>query len=431
MSAPLDARQLVQRLRSPWESPPLEHLATSGRRACVVVDDLARPTQQAQLLPEILNQLEAGGIPAQEITIVAACGTHRPLTHEQLALKVGPDVARRYRVESHDPHGDLATTNIDFGHEPLRLNRTFVEADLKLAVGSVLPHAWTGYSGGAKLVVPGLSDLKAASRCHKFIPLAGRAATSPDNRLRRELQRVALEAGLSYTVNVVPHVSRQAADLVAGDPVAAHHEACHRAAHQFATPVDGPFDLLVLNAYPKDVDLVQSVNALVALRTLSRGIVDPRGVILITSSASDGQGHHGLFSPGGLHKRDPRPHRVLGDKPLWIYCPTVPEADARFLHWQGYPYFNTRRQLVEALHERLGERARVGVVPCATIQQLYCDPARDVALKVAASQETASQFKASKDSALKDSASQKAALSDAASQERDSQSADSRGEAAR
>ena len=134
----LSQSEIDAALADPVDSRPLAELGRGAKTACIAVDDLARPTRAAEILPHSLSQLQEGGILSENITIVMATGTHGRPGQTQIAWKVGADVARRYRVEVHDATAELAGTGITYGKEELRLNRSFLEADVKLGVGCVM-----------------------------------------------------------------------------------------------------------------------------------------------------------------------------------------------------------------------------------------------------------------------------------------------------
>jgi len=370
--APAWGRERIEAaLASPIASPPLAELARGRRTASIVVDDLARPTRSADVLPTLIEQLEGAGLDRSGITVLVATGTHGPLAPEQIERKLGPDVVNTVRVEVHDARTSTVPTEIRYGKEPLKINRTFLESELKLSVGSVLPHSFAGYSGGAKLLLPGLADVAATARSHKFVEMGLRGGADPnENRFRREIEQLARELGLGYTVCVVPNSRRETAGVFAGDLVAAHREACRTAARVYATPLRETYDCVVLNAYPKDIDLVQAENALVALKTARAPVVHEQGVLVIATAASEGLGRHGLFAPDGASYRAPRPKRALGRRELWLYAPGVTEAEARQLHWEGYPFFHDPAALCEALAGRFPGAARAAVLPCAPVQQI-------------------------------------------------------------
>ena len=367
----LEQGDIVAALRHPIGSPRLSELAQGKRNACVVVDDLARPTRAEHIIPVIVKQLHHAGIAREAISIVIATGTHGCLDRRQIAWKVGPQIASSYRVHCHDHTNGLAATGIKFGTTELRVNRTFLEADVKIAIGSILPHPFAAYSGGAKLVLPGLADLQATERSHKFALMGVRGGQyASQNQFRSEVESIARRLGLDFVVSVVPGAERTMAGIFCGDMVAAHRAACQFACKIFATIIDRTYDCLVLNAYPKDIDLIQSQNSLIPLKTAKSPPVREDGVILITSAASEGIGRHGLFAPNGACYHKPQRKRSLGNRTIWLYAPTISPEEARQVFWSGYPSFQERDALLAAMAKQFPGPTRAAVLPAASMQQI-------------------------------------------------------------
>jgi nickel-dependent lactate racemase len=363
--------EIAKALASPIGSPSVQELGKGCKSACLVVDDLARPTRASDILRPLLGQLHEAGLPQGAIRIVVATGSHGSLGQRQLAWKVGAETISQYRVECHDSRDGLAPTGIRYGDRPLSVNRTFFEADLKIAVGSVLPHSFAGYSGGAKLVLPGLSDLEATARSHKFVQLGLRGGVDPnENRFRLEAEKLARRIGLAFVACVVTGGRRETVGVFAGDVVAAHRAACDFARQIYSTEVSAGCDCIFLNAYPKDVDLIQAENAFVALKTAKSPIVRDGGVIVLVTAASEGLGRHGLFEPSGVSYRKPAKKRALGQRELWIHAPSVSPDDIHRLYWEGYPAFRDADELAHALAKRFPGDAKAAVFPCAPMQQV-------------------------------------------------------------
>ena len=370
-ASPRGAEEISAALESPIESPPVRNLAVGCRSACVVVDDLARPTRAGDVLEPLLRQLSEGGLSSEAVRIVVATGSHGALSEEQIRWKIGTEIASQCRVECHNCRDGLAGTGILYGKNELRINRTFLEADLKIAVGSVLPHSFAGNSGGAKLVLPGLADIDSTARSHKFVQLGLRGGSDPnENRFRREAEQLARQIGLKFIVCVLCDNKRQPTGIYAGDPVAAHRRACAASRVACRTELNATYDCAVLNAFPKDVDLVQAENAFVAWKTAKSAVVRDGGVVVLTTAASEGLGGHGLFEPGGVSYRPPVKKRALGERELWLYVPSLSTEDVHQLYWDGYPVFHELDRLREALADRFPDGANAAVFPCAPMQQV-------------------------------------------------------------
>jgi len=370
-ATPCSPEDIRAALELPIESPSPRELAAGCSSACVVVDDLARPTRAGDVLEPLLKQLAEGGLSADAVRIVVATGSHGALSEEQIHWKVGAKIASQCRVECHNAREGLAGTGILYGKKELRINRTFLEADLKIAIGSVLPHSFAGNSGGAKLVLPGLADIDATARSHKFVQLGLRGGSDPnENRFRRETEQLARQIGLKFIVCVLTNSKRQPTGVYAGDPVAAHRQACAASRDACGTQLRATYDCAVLNAFPKDVDLVQAENAFVAWKTATSPVVREGGVVVLTTAASEGLGRHGLFQPGGVSYRPPVKKRALGERELWLYVPSLTTKEVHQLYWDGYPVFHEAGALREALAERFPGGANAAVFPCAPMQQV-------------------------------------------------------------
>jgi nickel-dependent lactate racemase len=273
-------------------------------------------------------------------------------------------------VVAHDPMDGLADTGTTLGGVPVRLNAEFLEADVRIGISCVMPHPFAGFSGGAKIVVPGLAGVDVVARTHKFA-LMGLAGGSDlaSNRFRREMEQVVRQIGLHWTVNVAVNADRQAVALMAGDLVGAHRAAATAAAAAGATPRPAePLDALILNAYPKDGELLQVEGAFVALRRGMLAWLRPGAPIVLTAACTGGMGQHGLFGPGGTLFRSPSPKTFLGDHPLLFYSPGVDSAAVRQVLWEGYRHFTAWHDAVAHLQGVLPAAARVGVVPTAPLQ---------------------------------------------------------------
>lgn len=363
-------REMENALETPVAFPSLAEWCAGGGPVAIAVDDAARPTQAAPWLELLLDRLAAQGISPSQVSIVIGGGTHSPPDAVRLEAKLGARVRRDCRVEIHDPHGDLADTGLPYGDRTLRLNRTFFEAPLKICLGSVLPHPFASYGGGAKLLVPGLSDVPTTDRTHKFVLLGLRGGTDPNhNQFRTEIEQLVQPLGPILAIQCVPNLRRETCAVFVGDLVAAHRAACGIAAQAYATPLAGEYDGLILNAYPKDLDLLQSQGALVALKTLPRSPLREGGVAVLTTAASTGVGVHELFGPGGLSQRPPRPLREFTGRELWVFAPGLQPDDLRWYFHESVRFFDDPETLTATLHNRLGPRARVGVALGAPLQQ--------------------------------------------------------------
>ncbi|NUM74751.1 DUF2088 domain-containing protein [candidate division KSB1 bacterium] len=167
-------------------SPPLRELAASCRTVAIAVDDLSRPTPAHLILPAVIAELIEAGIQPENISFVISLGSHTALTEDDLIKKLGKEIVARHRVVNHDCHGELVDIGVSVGKVPVKINAEFMAADLKILLGSVVPHAFAGYSGGAKMVLPGLSNIESIEWTHKAVMMGLRGKAGQSRHARRQ-----------------------------------------------------------------------------------------------------------------------------------------------------------------------------------------------------------------------------------------------------
>jgi len=353
------------------DAPTIDELAKDKSRVAIAVDDLSRPTPASVILPTLLEMLNQAGLRDEQISLIISLGSHSALKPEEIILKAGKEVAQRVRVENHDCQRNLVDIGVKVGQTPVSINRTFAEADLKILLGSVVPHAFAGFSGGAKMVLPGLANIESIEWTHKAVlmGLRGKAGTLAGNRFRAEFERVARHVGVQFSINVVVNSRRKIAGLFAGDLEAAHRQAAEFARQIYATALPAePLDVAICNAYPKDDELLQSENAFMFHHTAPANYLKEDGLILLTSACSLGMGHHGLFGVGQRLYRQPMRKGFLGNRQLAAFMPGVTTKEFHQIYWEGYSHFNTWEAMREFLQQRYPNGAHVGIFPCSSIQ---------------------------------------------------------------
>jgi nickel-dependent lactate racemase len=280
-------------LRSPIGSAPLEEIARGRKNAVIAVCDVTRPVPNALLLPPLLETLHRAGLSRDAITILVATGLHRPNEGEELAEMIGSDLAREYRVVNHAgrddaTHADLGTTKRG---TPIFIDRAYVEADLKILTGLVEPHLMAGYSGGRKVICPGLGSWRTVSVLHSPAFLEQPACTAgrlADNPLHHELLEIAGRAGADFILNVTLNEARQLTGVFGGDLKAAHLAAVARVDEAARIPINEPADVVLTSSagYPLDTTFYQAVKGM----TGAMPAVKPGGTMVLAASLTEGIG---------------------------------------------------------------------------------------------------------------------------------------------
>jgi nickel-dependent lactate racemase len=249
---PLGEAGIADAIARPIGTAPLERLAAGRRRAAIVVDDLTRPTPVADLLPHLLRALRAAGLGRGDVVVVIAGGTHAPATPAEIARKLGPALARELAVVPHDCRGDLVDLGRTTQGTPLLVNRVVAECDLRIGVGCIYPHPAAGFSGGAKILMPGVMGAETIRRLHDARRGARARGDVARSEFRRDVDEAAERIGLDFIANVVLDEDRRVAGLFAGDRAAAHAAGVRFAAARHAVPADPDADVVLANMYPFD-----------------------------------------------------------------------------------------------------------------------------------------------------------------------------------
>ncbi len=284
-------------LDAPIGTAPLSELARGKRSAAISVCDITRPTPNRLVLPPLLRRLEAAGIPREGITILIATGLHRPASEAEIREIVGEETAARYRVGNHharelSEHRRLGTSSTG---TPVYIDERFVAADLHITLGFIEPHLMLGFSGGRKLIVPGLAAQETIKVLHspKFMRDARTCEGSiEDNPLHRELIEIAGMARHDFMVDValargVPG-NRPIAGVFAGHPIQAHRKGVEFVSQVMLELLAEPVEAVITTSagYPLDLTFYQSVKGI----TAASHILRQGGKILLVAACSEGSG---------------------------------------------------------------------------------------------------------------------------------------------
>ncbi|MGQ9854330.1 MAG: nickel-dependent lactate racemase [Candidatus Oleimicrobiaceae bacterium] len=284
---------LEKGLLHPNGSASLSQLARRKKSACVVICDITRPVPNKLLLPPILRAIEEAGVPRKRLTVLIATGTHRPNLGEELEELVGAEIASSYQVANHRSgeaaeHVCLGTTST--GTE-VWLDSRYVHSDLKVIVGFVEPHLMAGFSGGRKLIVPGIAGDKTMRVVHGAAMMAHplcREGVIEGNPFHQEALEVAKKVGVDFSVNVALDEEKRLTGIFCGGL-----EQAHAAAVDFVRSVDtaelpAPADIVVTTSggAPLDATFYQAIKGV----TAALPVVKQGGTIILVAECREGLG---------------------------------------------------------------------------------------------------------------------------------------------
>jgi nickel-dependent lactate racemase len=281
---------------NPIGTPPLAELARGKHTVCIVISDVTRPVPNENILTPMLEILENSGIEPQNIVILIATGLHRPNLGAELEEMIGARIAGRYRIENHVAKSDADMTELgeieflDGRKAQVAINSHYLNADLKITTGLIEPHLMAGYSGGRKLICPGIASAKTILQFHAP-PMIGdpgaRTGNLVENPVHAMSRAVAGRTGCDFICNVTLNEERRLTGVFSGHLDAAHVAGIERVNQQTKVEVS-PAPIVVTTAagYPLDTTFYQCIKGMVAaLPALVKG-----GTLIIATSLSQGIG---------------------------------------------------------------------------------------------------------------------------------------------
>lgn len=262
-----------------------------GAQVCVICEDLTRHSPTDMILPELFNRLNQGGIPDEDIFVVMALGTHRPMTEEEIAKKVGQEIADRVKIYNSEflDKAKLVHLGSHNGY-PLWLDKRVAEADIRIGVGSIVPHPVAGWSGGAKIIIPGVTGVETVNgfhlSAHEFTEnMFGKFSTPP----RDLMERLVKQIGLDFVVNTVYTPENEVYAIVCGDFVLAQRDAVKRAQDVYCMRATRKAELVISNSHPADGDFWQAGKAIHS----GDIVTEDGGEIVLVTYCPEGIGPHG------------------------------------------------------------------------------------------------------------------------------------------
>jgi len=358
--SPHDA--LIAALRAPIGRPPLRELVRPGQQIAISVCDITRPQPRPQMLRALFDEMP--GIDPHDVTILIATGTHRANTPDELQLMLGADIVNRgYHIVNHNSRDDstLAHVGETKGGVPIYLNKKWLAADVRITTGFVEPHFFAGFSGGAKMVAPGLAGLKTVLVLHDAKRIGSPNATwgvIEGNPIQDDVREIARTTGVTFSIDVTLNRDQQITAVFAGELFAEHGQACQFSKESVMCPVEVPFDVVLTtnSGYPLDQNLYQAVKGMSA----AAKVVRPGGTIVCAAECRDGLPNHGSYG------------QVLASRPS-------PAALLEMINARGYAVPDAWQVQVQA---QIQMKARVlvknGFMSDAEIRAAHFEPVADV-----------------------------------------------------
>ncbi|HYQ68196.1 nickel-dependent lactate racemase [Actinophytocola sp.] len=378
-AAPDQTAVLVDALRNPVAGPPLRDRVQKGRTVAISACDGTRPQPRQLMIPAILAELD-GIVDLDDVVILVATGTHRGNSPEELRAMFGDEVVDSVRIVNHDARdsSSLRWMGRHGNDVPVWLSREWTDADVRLTTGFVEPHFFAGFSGGPKMVAPGLAALDTVLVLHDAARIGDPRATwgvIEGNPVHDDVRAIAAATGVTFALDVVLNRDKDIVAAFGGDLLPMHAAAVQTARAMAMRAVPDRFDVVVTtnSGFPLDQNLYQAVKGMSA----AYQVVRPGGLIVCAAECRDGFPDHGSYrevlasaaSPAGLLAEiEARPKtvpdqwqvqiqaRILADCRVAVHSSSLSAADLASAHLEF-------ADDVAATVAAAGPAARVCVLP--------------------------------------------------------------------
>ena len=365
----------------PVAGPPISMAARGKKEVCSIFDDMSRPTRVAPLAPYVLAELRRAGIEDGQIRFVCALGSHGALTRPDFVKKLGEEVVSRFPVFNHNIVGNCTLVGTTSLGTELYINSEVVGCDYKIAIGSVVPHAFAGFGGGAKIILPGVASFETIRAMHRMKatvagPVAGGGETMDfggmgcieGNRIRQNIEEAAVMVGLDFKIDAIVNTWGETVSVYAGAPQAAFEAALEEARWHYLTAPMTDCDIVVTNTFAKANE--GEGGAITGFSSIKK----TGGDLVLISNAPEGHVTHYLFGNWGS----------LGSDGLRLVVQLPPQVERliifnEYMDHTAAGYFAPSERVLlldkwddvlRVLQERRGDGAKVAIYSSAEIQ--YC-----------------------------------------------------------
>jgi nickel-dependent lactate racemase len=279
---------IAQAIQNPIGAPRLRELVKRGERVLLLPDDVTRATPADRIIPFVLEELAAVGVPDEDIRVLISLGTHRKMTQAELTAKLGSEVMRRFRVTNHhwEELENLYLVGKSATGIPIYVNKHVLWANHVIGIGAIFPHAVAGFSGGGKIVIPGITGEATCGDMHWAmygIPprdLYGHE----ENPVRAIIDELAMRAGLDFIIDAVIDYDGKVVDMVAGHPVKAHRAGCAQARRHYGVRVPSQADIVIFDSFGTDIEYWQAIKAI----TPAGIVMKEGGIVIQVASCPEG-----------------------------------------------------------------------------------------------------------------------------------------------
>lgn len=374
----LSPEEIKASVNNPVSIAPISELARGKKKVVIIFDDMTRITRVAEIVPYVLEELTKAGVPDNNIRFVCALGCHGALNRLDFIKKLGEETLARFPVYNHNPFGNCTYvgTTSTYGTR-VYINEEVIKCDFKIAIGSVVPHPLSGFSGGGKIILPGVASFEAIEHNHRAAiadmtknrdkPVIGMGLYD-SNPMCFDIKEALDMAGLDILINGIVNTWGETVTIFTGEPVTTYVAAVREAKANYLTPPTVDKDIVIANTFTKANE--GAIGVAIAYSTLKHS----GGDIVLINNCPDGQVVHYLL--GNFGSMTTTPLRIPTEIPPFVNHLII-YSEYPDLAGMGYTeesdkvlYMNDWDDVLRTLQESHRDEVKVAVYPSADIQ--YC-----------------------------------------------------------
>lgn len=287
--------EVKQALLKPIGTGRLAEIICPGRKIALLCDDISRPTPTAKILPLIVEELNLCGVADEQIMIIMALGSHRPMSEAEIELKVGATIRKRLAVYNSEFRDQTKQVNLGVAPGGIQVwaDRRAMEADIRIGIGSIVPHPAVGWSGGGKIIYPGITGEATVAAFHlQHGKTPWNMFGSENSPVRVNMEQWVNQVGLHFIVNVVCAPDGKIYKAVAGDYIKAHRVGVDFAKELYGVKASCKVDVAVVSSHPADADFWQATKGVLS----GEFILNDGGTLILVTPCPEGVGPHPSYT---------------------------------------------------------------------------------------------------------------------------------------
>jgi lactate racemase len=281
---PLSQQQIEHALENPIGTPALADMARGKKKVLIILENATRPLDTSSIAPLAIKELRKAGVSDENISFLFANGAHKDMAEWNYKVKLGT-AFKILNVVNHDCEAELANLGTTVLGSPILINPLVLEADLRIAIGTIEPHYGNGFSGGAKILFPGCAGLPWIEHNHD---LERGAMGVVDNEWRRDTEEAAGKVGIDFLINAVLNYKREIIGLYCGHWIEAHRAGIGLSLKASAVKLPYKADFCIAGSSPFDLNLIQALKGL----DVTRRVIKGEGTYVMSASCAQGLGNH-------------------------------------------------------------------------------------------------------------------------------------------